>query len=657
MKTSLKTRFILFVVAASFASGGLALLFFNQAAQGLIDRLSVRFVEENARKEKNRILGVIRREVALSRKMSDSPLLKKWLKSESDPQIASLAWEEMESYRRAFRDRSFFVANKVTGHYFFKDDSPKFSKNSPITTLSRSNPHDGWFFATLEQYDDFDLNIDLDEALGLKKLWVNMVVWSAGEKIAVLGSGLALDPFIQEHLAGDDGDALRILFDSEGAIQLHPDASVIDENSLHKSAEEQSSIFRLIPSEAERTQLREAMARLTGKGEGGGVEVMPLTLEGGMYLAGLAFIQEIDWHLLILSDFSRVVGYRQFLPLVLALGAGLLMAALATGLLLNRMVLNPMERLTRGAREIAGGRYGVQVPVEEENEIGQLTGAFNLMSATVHASTENLEETVKKRTAQLSAVNKRMTDELDFARLIQDALLPGPASLAAGLRDHCLIWRPRERVGGDFFFLHDGPHGRFLGVADCTGHGVPGALMTMTAHAVLTHVLEETGAEGGPAAVLGAMNRAMREVLKEGGADQVDNGLEMGLCHWRPGEETLTFAGAGIGLFIARSGEVTELKGNRNPLGYRRSDPEFVFDDHPAAFNAGTAFYLVSDGILDQSGGEKGFGFGRSRLKAYLATASGKSLADQGEGLDKLLAAYQGERPQRDDITVVGFAP
>jgi len=180
--------------------------------------------------------------------------------------------------------------------------------------------------------------------------------------------------------------------------------------------------------------------------------------------------------------------------------------------------------------------------------------------------------------------------------------------------------------------------------------------MTMTAHAVLSHILTRTE-EGGPAALLGAMNRAMKKTLNEGADDQVDNGLEMALCHWRPGETRLTFAGAGIGLFHAREGEVVELKGSRHSLGYRRSDPDYAFEDHIVTITPKSAFFLLSDGLLDQAGGEKGFGFGRSRLKAALAESAGLPLGERGERLEKTLAAYQGSRPQRDDVTVIGFAP
>ncbi|WP_372394330.1 SpoIIE family protein phosphatase [Azospirillum sp. HJ39] len=342
-------------------------------------------------------------------------------------------------------------------------------------------------------------------------------------------------------------------------------------------------------------------------------------------------------------------------------------------ILLNRLVLAPLARLTRSAGEIAAGDYRVRLRNRRADEIGQLTVAFNHMAETVHGYTERLEQRVAERTEelrhsneQLAVVNRQVMDSIQYASLLQSAILPDERAMARRLDGLCVLWRPRDVVGGDFHIFREFDDGRFLiGVADCSGHGVPGAFMTMTVSAILDHVLSETP-DSDPAAILGGLNRMVRAALARGRDNpRFDNGLDIGLCLVRPDRGDLLFAGGRIGLHIvepgagagtcAGSGSVGEVKGDAQSLGYRRSDIGHRFTTHRVDLAPGRSFYLTTDGFLDQAGGTRGFGFGNRRFNAMLLEHAAVPMADRKAAFAAALAEHQGDRPQRDDITLVGF--
>ncbi|MBP2306916.1 SpoIIE family protein phosphatase [Azospirillum melinis] len=344
-------------------------------------------------------------------------------------------------------------------------------------------------------------------------------------------------------------------------------------------------------------------------------------------------------------------------------------------ILLNRLVLAPLARLTRSAGAIAAGDYRVRLRNTRADEIGQLTVAFNHMAETVHDYTERLEQRVAERTEelrqsneQLAVVNRQVMDSIQYASLLQSAILPDEREMARHLDGVCVLWRPRDVVGGDFHIFRELEDGRFLiGVADCSGHGVPGAFMTMTVSAILDHVLSETP-DGDPATILGGLNRMVRAALARGRDNpRFDNGLDIGLCLVRPDKGDLLFAGGRIGLHIVDSaadnspnagtagGTVGEVKGDAQSLGYRRSDSGHRFTTHRVELTPGRSFYLTTDGFLDQAGGTRGFGFGNRRFTAMLLEHDAIPMTERRAAFAQALAEHQGERAQRDDITLVGF--
>ncbi|ANC91670.1 HAMP domain-containing protein [Azospirillum humicireducens] len=354
------------------------------------------------------------------------------------------------------------------------------------------------------------------------------------------------------------------------------------------------------------------------------------------------------------------------IPVVGLLVLSLLGAMAALGLTLDRMVLRPLRRLTQLASAMARGDYGARMGTGRSDEIGVLADGFNRMAATVQEHTGTLESRVRERTEALAATNRAIMDSINYARLIQSAILPSTEALSAGLTEHFVLWRPRDVVSGDFYVCREVQDGYVVAVADCTGHGVPGAFMTMTASAMLNNALDLMGASD-PAAVLSAVDRKVRAALHQEGearsrAECFDNGLDLALCHIQPAEGRLVYAGARIPLLVVSDEGVAELRGDRRSLGYRpagqpagRCGAESCFTNHSIRLRPGQTFILGTDGLTDQSGGEHGRSFGKVRLREMLRRGGTGPLDRLKSELECSLDHFQSGREQRDDITLFGF--
>jgi serine phosphatase RsbU (regulator of sigma subunit) len=247
-------------------------------------------------------------------------------------------------------------------------------------------------------------------------------------------------------------------------------------------------------------------------------------------------------------------------------------------------------------------------------------------------------------------------------------LLPERGKFAE-IAEHFEIWWPRDVVGGDVYVVRPTAEGMLLGVMDCTGHGVPGAFMTVAASAAFDHAVAVCGGHS-PGAILAEVNRYMRKRLNRSSEIGVDDGLEMGLVCWRPRARELVFAGGGLDLAVVDPAEarppeagetdppgVTRIRGEKTGLGHRSSHPDHVFTDRPLQVTPGRAFYIASDGMLEQVGGERKLCFGWRRFRSVLAATAAHPLAEQREHLVAALQDWQGDCAQRDDITLIGVRP
>jgi serine phosphatase RsbU (regulator of sigma subunit)/ABC-type amino acid transport substrate-binding protein len=262
---------------------------------------------------------------------------------------------------------------------------------------------------------------------------------------------------------------------------------------------------------------------------------------------------------------------------------------------------------------------------------------------------------------ELASAHKKITDSIEFAALIQQAFIPEEKELSNFFEDEFTLWEPRDIVGGDIYFFDElnNKNKAVLMVIDCTGHGVPGAFVTMLVKTLTRHLISyinQNEEEVSPAELLAILNRSLKHLLKQHDKNSLSNaGFDAAIVYIDKEKSMLTYAGANIPLFYIKEGIMQIIKADRHSIGYKTSDPGYVFHDHLLDFDESMRFYISSDGYIDQNGGDKGFPMGKKYMIKLLEASYEKPMQEQKDLLEKALLSYQGEEDRNDDITIVGF--
>ena len=259
------------------------------------------------------------------------------------------------------------------------------------------------------------------------------------------------------------------------------------------------------------------------------------------------------------------------------------------------------------------------------------------------------------RLARIEAANKMVMDSIRYAKSIQASLLPDLTKVKTYLPNSFFIWQPRDIVGGDIFYVESYDDGLIIAVIDCTGHGVPGAFMTMVASTSLRRIVGDENCHE-PAQILKRLNLMVKTSLQQDTKHaKSDDGLDAALCLVNLTEKSLTFAGAKLPLYCIYDGKIDVIKGDKQSLGYKKSKVDFNFTTHTVTLKTGMSFYLATDGFLDQLGGSKRFSYGTKRFKNLLLENYQRSFTEQSQTLLEAFNDYKGENDRQDDVTVVGF--
>lgn len=656
---SLRTRLLVLMLAGTAALALPTLAIVVSLAQGLVDQLASRTAVGEVLRQQARVAALVDREVALAVKLADDPAVRAWAARPGDAPARAAALASLESYRRSFRSGGCFLALERDRTYYSLDaaDGRARLRTAP---LAEGAPADRWYFDAVRRPESHLLNVDANVAMGTVKVWVNVPLrGEGGAPLGVGGGGIDLSDFLAE-LARDAGPgAGSILVDRRGVLQAHWDRRLVERNARAGSDAEKITLQSLVPP-AEAAALEAAVAALAeGRSR---VETLRLTLEGRRRIVAATAMPGTGWIGLVALDPARAGSLAEFAPLLVAVAAGIAALVAALLALLDRWLLRPLAALTAAARAVASGAPAGRLPSGRADEIGLLARTFEAMDGAVREAHDRLQARVEERTRQLSGANRaleasqaRISESLAAARALQETVLPPPGELAADLGEHVVVYRPRDEVGGDLYEHRRLAGGSITAVLDCTGHGVPGAFMAMSASSVLKRVLDEVD-DGDPARVLAALDRRLREARRHaGGHGGLDAGVDAALCRLRPAERALDFAGAGLSLFLVEAGVAREVRGDRGRAGYHGRRGAGAWRAVTLRPAAGARVYLCTDGVLDHPGGPGGHGLGTARLLALLASLAEVPMAAQRGRLEAALDEWAGGRPARDDLTILGF--
>lgn len=297
----------------------------------------------------------------------------------------------------------------------------------------------------------------------------------------------------------------------------------------------------------------------------------------------------------------------------------------------------------------------------------QIIGIINVQHARKHAYNEQHLEifrdlanyaTIAIQNAtvfrQLELQKNDITASINYAKQIQDAMLPTPDQIMQNLPNSFVFFKPRDIVSGDFYYYarNEEVAKTVLAVADCTGHGVPGAFMSLIGHDILNGIVEQTGVTEANI-VLNELHKGVRNSLKQYDTSNRD-GMDIALCVIDQQTKTLEFAGAMNSLVYMQQGQMKRLMGDKMPIGGEQREKERTFQKHTLDISEPTTFYMYSDGFQDQFGGEHNQKFMAPRFRQLLFDIHHLPMGQQIDRLDEALQDWQKDTDQLDDILIIG---
>lgn len=582
------------IIVASVVLAGAINYYITRSA--VVEKLKSRDLLVIAESISAKIDGRIARAKETALLLATDPAILQWVNSaEQDERLGNYAKTRLHDIAKRYDYANSFIVSAVTGHYW--DENFRM-----IKVISPSDPGSIWFYEALRSGKPVQLNLDYDSARKDTFVFLNALMGDVNHPVAVAGVGLSLRDVAQEFQKYKFVEDSRLwLIDQTGRIYLSDNLS--DNGKRLGEFLPLQVVAQILDAQATSASAPKAVEYRNEAGE-----TVDLVYQSA---------KTSDWKLVYQIPRRESVALLDSIKLnTMIAGLIALVVMVFVFYIVSRRIADPLKRAVLLAEE--------------------------------------METQVRERTRELAETNQKIMDSIDYAKRLQESILPTPAELKDALGNYFIFWNPRDIVGGDFYWLRRlDADSALIVLADCTGHGVPGALMTMTVNSALNHIVDQGLTE--PADILAELNRQIKSTLHRNELDQMtDDGLDIGICRIVR-KEKLCFAGAKISLYIGNDAHVARINGDHKSIGYRRSDVNFRFTAHEWDIRPGDHFYMTTDGYLDQNGGEKDLPFGRNRLCQIIASQGKTAMAAQERAFISALHDYMGQEAQRDDITILGF--
>lgn len=268
---------------------------------------------------------------------------------------------------------------------------------------------------------------------------------------------------------------------------------------------------------------------------------------------------------------------------------------------------------------------------------------------------ERIAEQLMAQKEELALKNKNITDSINYAQRIQTALMPSEKQFKKLFPESFILHIPRDIVSGDFYWINDVSDHIFFAAVDCTGHGVPGAFVSIIGFELFRRLTNIEGIHR-PSDILNNLNKDFQEVFGDVGNITLKDGMDVAFCSLNKKSKTLEFAGAFNSLYLIRDNSIIEIKGDRNSVGLDQpemSDNEFT--NHTMQLKSGDIIYMFSDGFADQFGGPEGKKYKYRRFRHLLLALHHLPMNRQHDFLYRSIMEWKGDLDQVDDILVIGM--
>jgi diguanylate cyclase (GGDEF)-like protein len=402
---SLRTRILLLTLCAFVVVSVPAYFSFVAIVNATVVKLGTLFAEKQILFDRYRGMGALMQEVKLAETLARSDAIEAWARNEDDPVLRERGIAELEHFREAFSDHSYFFVVGASGNYYFNDAENSYAGRQLSHRLSRDNPRDGWFYKTAALGEGCHLNVDHDDALAVTKVWINCVIRDGETVLGVLGSGLDLTAFVREVVDIPQTGVTAMFVDRSGAVQAHRDPRLVDFHSLTKEMSNKKTVFSLLDRPEDRAAMQAMMDRVTSSDVM--VESHFMRIEGAEVLVGVGYLDRLGWYNVTVMDVDKIIDRDLFVPIGLLIGGIMLLSVAAVGWVFKRQVLDRLARVEGRFAAVNGGKFAPGVVDTGVDEIGRMSRAFEAMAAQVSGNTARLEQAVAERTAELKALAYR----------------------------------------------------------------------------------------------------------------------------------------------------------------------------------------------------------------------------------------------------------
>ena len=312
-----------------------------------------------------------------------------------------------------------------------------------------------------------------------------------------------------------------------------------------------------------------------------------------------------------------------------------------------------LKRTTEFSKEVGAGNFGAKYePLSNEDTLGH---ALLKMNDDLRELTTNLEDKVKERTIELHKKNEQITDSINYAKRIQGAIIPSIELVHSTFPDSFIIYKPKDIVSGDFPWIFRKDDTVFVAAVDCTGHGVPGAFMSLIGNFLLNEIVKEKKVDD-PAEILNLLNKVLIKTLhQDTDSAETKDGMDIALCKISLQTNIVEYAGAFRPLINMQNDKLSEIPGDNIFIGSNDFNlKKTEFTKHSIHINAGESIYIFSDGYADQFGGPKNKKFKVKQLQELLVNNQDLDMLKLGELLENKFEDWKGNGKQTDDVLMIG---
>ena len=462
--------------------------------------------------------------------------------------------------------------------------------------------------------------------------------------IGVIASDIYLEKVIKVVSESKINDnSYGLLLDNKGRVIAHPDSNFLPTKNGFKSI-----------NEIHWKEYKTLVNNLLTKDVNDRIELKDY--KGNEEFFSFTKINSNNWYFGIAVNKSE---YKKPLQkLLLGFGGVFLVIMFIVLFIMFKLVntvVKPVKLLNNTVKDFSNKHMSVRINVVSEDEIGKLGRSFNHMADTIEKYSRCLEKKVEERTMELKVKNETIMEGIEYASKIQNAIIPDISQRLGISRENCFsIWKPRNTVGGDIFWSKGDDNYAVLAVIDCTGHGVPGAFMSMMVSSILDGISREFKYDR-PADILRTINVRIKDVLGQEQKDsEIKDGADLALLCIDKNNKRLVFSGAKLNMFIFSNGDTQVIKGSRYGVGYSWGK-DVHYKDVEVPYIEGGIYYFTTDGFLDQNYEKNKGGIGRRGFISLIEGIYHLPMEEQRNIIENNIKEKVCNVPQRDDITIIGL--